>query len=61
MTRLFVAAALGLGLLATVAPAATACDWEHCPGTSIVCATFGCPLYCTPNLPVADRRVCLGN
>jgi hypothetical protein len=61
MTRLLAAAALAVGLLATTTPAANACDWEHCPGTSIICSTFGCPLYCTPDLPVVNRHLCLGN
>ena len=58
MTRLLAAAALGLGLLATSTPA-NACAWEYCAGTSVVCAEFGCPVWCTPNVPVADRRVCV--
>lgn len=42
MTRYVAAALLGLGLLATAAPAATACDLDHCPGTSIVCGYVDC-------------------
>lgn len=58
MTRTLTAAALVAGILATGAPAANACAWEYCAGTSVVCATFGCPLYCQ-RVPVADRSVCV--
>lgn len=60
MTRLLAATALTLGLLAPAAPAANACDWEHCPGTSTVCQVFGCPIYCTYVSPLG-RTVCIGN
>lgn len=60
MRRFLLAASLGLGLVATAAPAANACSWTYCPGTSIVCAEMGgCPLYCT-RVPVAERTVCIG-
>jgi hypothetical protein len=55
VSRLLAAAALGLGLLASGAPAANACAWQYCPGTSIVCAELGCPLYCTPVRPPVVR------
>jgi hypothetical protein len=59
MTRLLAAAALGLGLLATATPAANACDAQHCPWSKPVCDTIGCPVYCTGNIPVANRNVCV--
>ncbi len=58
MRRLLAVAALGLGLVATPAPAANACAWEYCPGTSIVCQEFGCPVLCY-RVPVAQRSVCV--
>jgi hypothetical protein len=57
--RHLLAAAAVAGLFLTGAPAANACAWEYCVGTSVVCATFGCPVACSPNVPVADRRVCV--
>jgi hypothetical protein len=61
MTRLLAAVAVVAGLLASAAPAATACDLEHCPGTSLVC---GPVVDCTPRVvgcvPVGDwAYVCL--
>ena len=59
--RILLATALGAGLFATAAPAAVACDWEHCPGTSIVCQQMGgCPLYCR-YVHQIDRTICIGN
>jgi hypothetical protein len=46
MSRLLAAAGVAAALLATAAPAATACDLEHCPGTSLVCGSI---LDCTPD------------
>jgi hypothetical protein len=59
MARLLAAAVLAVGMLATVAPAANACAWEHCPVTGTVCAEYGCPVYCTPRDPVTDTEVCV--
>lgn len=59
MTRIIAAAALGLGLLATVAPAAGACAWEHCAGTSVVCAELGCPVFCLPEPVDTPIRLCV--
>jgi len=61
MTRLLAAGVVAAGLLVTAAPAATACDLDHCPGTGLVC---GSVLDCTPNVvgctPVGDwAYVCL--
>jgi hypothetical protein len=60
MSRLLAAVALGAGLLLAPTSPAVACDFEHCPGTSVVCAQLGCPLVCTTNLPVVDRHICIG-
>lgn len=46
MTRVLAAAALVLAGLATAAPAAQACDLDHCPWSAPVCAIVDC----TPNL-----------
>lgn len=58
MTRLLMAGAVALGLVLTGAPAANACAWEYCPGTSIVCQEFGCPIVCY-RVPVAGEWVCV--
>ena len=42
MTRFLLAAATAAGLLATAAPAANACDLEHCPWSAPVCREIGC-------------------
>jgi len=59
MMRHLLAAAAVAGAALTAAPAANACAWEYCAGTSVVCAEFGCPLACSPRIPVADQRVCV--
>ena len=58
MTRILLAGATALGLLLTGAPAANACDWEHCPGTSIVCRETACPIVCYYVAP-AGEWVCV--
>lgn len=45
MTRFLTATALGIGLLATVAPAspANACEFSQCAWGQIVCTEISCP------------------
>jgi hypothetical protein len=59
MRRLLAAAALGLGMLATTAPAADACAFQQCPYGQITCSVISCPLVCTPRLPVLNHDVCV--
>jgi hypothetical protein len=42
VSRLLAAAALSLGVLASAAPAANACDLDHCPWSAPVCAVVDC-------------------
>lgn len=56
MTRVLAAAALGLGLMLTGAPAAEACEPSRCPWTALFCREFGCPVAC---YQVADEYVCV--
>lgn len=62
MTRLLTAAALSVGLLATIAPAtpANACEFSQCAWGKIVCSVVDCPIVCTRTLPVVNRDVCIG-
>lgn len=63
MLRYLSAAAITAGLLFSANQSAVACDWEHCAGTSLVCAAWGgCPIHCEEvNAGPVDRRVCIGN
>jgi len=60
MRRFLAAAALGIGVLATVAPAtpASACEFSQCAWGKVVCSVVNCPIICA-NVPVADRTVCI--
>ncbi len=60
MSRFLSAAALSLGLAATLVPAtsATACEFSQCAWGKIVCSVTECPIVCA-EVAAADRRVCI--
>jgi hypothetical protein len=59
--RLVTVAVLAAGLLAAAAPAANACDLDHCAGTSVVCGYVDCtpPPYLGCYQPLGLVRICL--
>ncbi|HEX8003600.1 MAG TPA: hypothetical protein VF519_12975 [Mycobacteriales bacterium] len=58
MTRFLAAAALSVGLAATMTPSASACEFSQCAWGKIVCSVVHCPIICA-NVPTADRTVCI--
>ena len=59
MTRHLLAAATAAGLLATVAPVATACDLEHCAGTKVVCQYVDCTRPFVRCFYTTDLEICV--
>jgi Zn-finger protein len=60
MRRFLATAALGIGVLATVAPVApaNACEFSQCAWGKVVCSVTSCPIFCTRN-PVNGRTICI--
>lgn len=57
--RLFLAVALGAGLLGTSAAPASACAFSQCPWGKVVCSAVSCPIVCS-HVPTEDRDICIG-